>query len=121
LPEEYIVLERKVDAIRGLLSSFLKAYGEDSIVPAAVQDAVSDLTKTLREGVSTAMPALGVTSPSTATAAEAPPKTTAHAVANACQLSHEAFGQDPLGIAVQKFAGVQNKVGDAELVYVRIR
>ncbi|KNE59939.1 hypothetical protein AMAG_18444, partial [Allomyces macrogynus ATCC 38327] len=58
LPDEYLALEAKTDAIQKLLAAMLKATGHESLVPQAVTETVTDLSRTLRAGVATAVPAV---------------------------------------------------------------
>ncbi|KNE55294.1 hypothetical protein AMAG_01201 [Allomyces macrogynus ATCC 38327] len=123
LPDEYLALEAKTDAIQKLLAAMLKATGHESLVPQAVTETVTDLSRTLRAGVATAVPVVpGLSSilpasvaPSAEPEAPPAPQAPSHTLARAAAASSDALGQEPLGAAVRKFAAAQDVIGNAEL------
>ncbi|KAL7754123.1 BAR domain-containing protein [Sorochytrium milnesiophthora] len=120
LPTEYKELERKVDALRTLHSTFLKLHSNDTILPAALQDTFNDIGKAVKDvaagatGVGAAMTAEQQQEQRQLTEQSAAKKTAAHALAGASFMTAEQFGEaDPLGNALQKIGASQERIGDA--------
>ncbi|CDR36934.1 CYFA0S01e05688g1_1 [Cyberlindnera fabianii] len=129
LPEEYILLEKKVDALRQVYKKVLAITATYEIesydYPPNIQESVSDLSKTLAEkfkGLQKATTAAeaekALTSSSTDPLASLP-KTLAHEISKAAKQSHDnliQFGEEnALSKVLLKFSEAQSKIGTKRL------
>ncbi|KAI1767229.1 BAR domain-containing protein [Hypoxylon sp. FL1150] len=130
LPPDYIDLEKRVDALKQVHQKMLTVtsqYSHEAYdYPANIKESFSDLGRTVSEKVQLLSAA---TTPAEAQAAlTAPPtakpqpKTFSHAIARASLASsqllhqqHTGAGEDPLATALEKYALVSERLGEARL------
>ncbi|KAF4512988.1 hypothetical protein G6O67_000311 [Ophiocordyceps sinensis] len=131
LPPDYIDLEKRVDALKqahqkmlAVTSSFSnEAYD----YPPNIKETFQDLGRTVSEKVSLLSAATSTTEAQAALvappAAKPQPKTLSHAIARASLSSsqvvhqnHTGASEDPLATALEKYALVMERVGEARLV-----
>ncbi|KAI2467120.1 BAR domain-containing protein [Annulohypoxylon bovei var. microspora] len=130
LPPDYIDLEKRVDALKQVHQKMLAVtsqYSHEAYdYPANIKESFSDLGRTVSEKVQLLSAA---TTPAEAQAAlTAPPtakpqpKTFSHAIARASLTSsqllhqqHTGTGEDPLATALEKYALVSERLGEARL------
>ncbi|KAI5286696.1 hypothetical protein KEM54_006583 [Ascosphaera aggregata] len=130
LPQEYVELERRVDALKQVHQKLLQVTSQYSHepydYPSNLRESFNDLGRTISEKVELLSQA---TSPAEAQAAlTAPPqakpqpKTFSHAIGRsslaASQMissSHRGGAEDPLAIGLEKFALASEKIGEARL------
>lgn len=126
LPEEYLDLERRVDALRAVhqkLLSVTSVYENESYdYPPNLKESFVDLSRTISEKVTTLTHAQSASEAQTILTSPGKnrePKTLNHALGRAAlagsdELSTSAPSQ-PLGSALQKFAVAEEKIGDARI------
>ncbi|PYI33188.1 hypothetical protein BP00DRAFT_434798 [Aspergillus indologenus CBS 114.80] len=128
LPDEYIELEKRVDALKIVHQKLLQVtsqYSNEAYdYPPNIRESFNDLGRTINEKVSLLSQA---SSPAEAQAAliappsaKPQPKTFNHAIARASlagsqTLAQSAHGEDPLATALEKYALAEEKVGEARL------
>jgi hypothetical protein len=130
LPPDYIELEKRVDALKQVHQKMLQVtsqYSHEAYdYPANIKESFGDLGRTVSEKVHLLSTA---TSPAEAQAAlTAPPsakpqpKTFNHAIARASlassqllQQQNSGTGEDPLAMALEKYALASERVGEARL------
>ncbi|PYH45125.1 BAR domain-containing protein [Aspergillus saccharolyticus JOP 1030-1] len=128
LPDEYIELEKRVDALKIVHQKLLQVtsqYSNEAYdYPPNIRESFNDLGRTINEKVQLLSQA---SSPAEAQAAlvappsaKPQPKTFNHAIARASlagsqTLSQSSHGEDPLAIALEKYALAEEKVGEARL------
>ncbi|KAL2761178.1 hypothetical protein ACRALDRAFT_1059165 [Sodiomyces alcalophilus JCM 7366] len=130
LPPDYIDLEKRVDALKTVHQKMLAVTSQYSNepydYPPNIKETFQDLGRTVSEKVNLLTTA---TSPNeaqaaftTPPAAKPQPKTFSHAIARASLASsqllhqqHTGAGEQPLASALEKYALVQERVGEARL------
>ncbi|KAI1779707.1 BAR domain-containing protein [Hypoxylon cercidicola] len=130
LPPDYIDLEKRVDALKQVHQKMLTVtsqYTHEAYdYPANIKESFSDLGRTVSEKVqlisAASTPAeaqAALTAPPTA---KPQPKTFSHAIARASLASsqllhqqHTGAGEDPLATALEKYALVSERLGEARL------
>ncbi|KAI1398334.1 BAR domain-containing protein [Hypoxylon fuscum] len=130
LPPDYIDLEKRVDALKQVHQKMLAVtsqYSHEAYdYPANIKESFSDLGRTVSEKVqllsAAASPAeaqAALTAPPTA---KPQPKTFSHAIARASLASsqllhqqHTGAGEDPLATALEKYALVSERLGEARI------
>ncbi|ORX90327.1 hypothetical protein K493DRAFT_265954 [Basidiobolus meristosporus CBS 931.73] len=113
LPQEYLELEKRVDAIRNVHVNLLKVtrvfMSENYDYPAQIQDSIVDVSRSLVKEFKHV--ALGENEQE-GLVAEEPPKTLSHALARASAQGAEEVGlEEPLGAALFKYSTTQEKLG----------
>lgn len=123
LPPDYLELEKRVDALKGVHQKMLAVtaqYGNESYdYPPNLRESIVDLSRTTMEKVqllgnaSTAAEAQNIlTKPGTKTA----PKTFPHAIGRASlAAAHSLDPAEPLAAALEKYALASEQVGEARL------
>jgi len=129
LPPDYIELEKRVDALKQVHQKMLQVtsqYSNEAYDYPALRESFQDLGRTVSEKVhllstatSPAEAQAALTAPPTA---KPQPKTFNHAIARASlassqllQQQHSGTGDDPLAIALEKYALASERVGEARL------
>ncbi|ODV89182.1 hypothetical protein CANCADRAFT_45636 [Tortispora caseinolytica NRRL Y-17796] len=123
LPQEYLELEKRVDALKEAhikLLDVTRTYENESYdYPAHLKESVVDLSKDFREklqGVVQASSAAEAQAAVLKTASDKPPKTLSHALARAALSGSQNLPEDDLlGNALNKFATVESQLGDLRL------
>ncbi|VVT57785.1 uncharacterized protein SAPINGB_P005868 [Magnusiomyces paraingens] len=124
LPEEYLELERRVDALKTVhqkLLSVTSQYENESYdYPPNLKESFTDLSKTISEkvaGLSQVSSAAEAGAVLTAAPSNKEHKTLHHALSRAAAAGAEALGDsaDPLASALEKYAVAEAKIGDARL------
>lgn len=124
LPEEYLELERRVDALKTVhqkLLSVTSQYENESYdYPPNLRESFVDLSKTIQEKVTTLSHAQSASEAQAILTQSTPSKehkTLNHALSRACSSGAEALGDssEPLAVGLQKVAVAEAKVGDARL------
>ncbi|KAJ5112580.1 BAR domain-containing family [Penicillium argentinense] len=128
LPDEYIKLEKRVDALKLVHQKLLQVtsqYSNEAYdYPPNIRESFNDLGRTINEKVallsqagSPAEAQAALTAPPTA---KPQPKTFNHAIARASlagsqTLVQSSEGEDPLASALEQYALAEEKVGEARL------
>lgn len=127
LPEEYLDLERRVDALRAVHQKLLgvtSVYENESYdYPPNLKESFVDLSRTISEKVTTlthAQSASEAQSILTSPGKNKEPKTLNHALGRAAlagsnELSSSTSASQSLGAGLQKFAVAEEKIGDARI------
>ncbi|RCI13757.1 hypothetical protein L249_8095 [Ophiocordyceps polyrhachis-furcata BCC 54312] len=130
LPADYIDLEKKVDALKQAhqkLFAVTSQYANESYdYPPNIRETFQDLGRTVSEKVSLLSSAASTAEAQAALvappSAKPQPKTFSHAIARASLSSsqllhqnHTGAGEDPLATALEKYALVMERVGEARL------
>ncbi|EYE97614.1 BAR domain-containing protein [Aspergillus ruber CBS 135680] len=128
LPDEYIELEKRIDALKLVHQKLLQVtsqYSNEAYdYPPNIRESFNDLGRTIQEKVQllsqAASPAEAQAALTAPPAAKPQPKTFNHAIARASlsgsqTLAQSANGEDSLGGALEKYALASEKVGEARL------
>ncbi|RDW90829.1 BAR domain-containing protein [Aspergillus mulundensis] len=128
LPDEYIELEKRVDALKLVHQKLLQVTSQYSNepydYPPNIRESFNDLGRTINEKVQllsqASTPAEAQAALTAPPAAKPQPKTFSHAIARASlagsqTLSSTTAGEDPLATALEKYALASEKVGEARL------
>ncbi|KAK9450419.1 BAR domain-containing family protein [Limtongia smithiae] len=123
LPQEYLDLEKRVDALKAVHTKLLAVtsqYAHEGYdYPPNLRESFVDLSRTVSEKVQTlaqASNAAEAQAALTTTTVKHAPKTFAHAISRAAlSASHQLLITDPLGIALEKYAVAEERVGEAQL------
>ncbi|KAI6093504.1 BAR domain-containing protein [Hypoxylon rubiginosum] len=130
LPPDYIDLEKRVDALKQVHQKMLTVtsqYSHEAYdYPANIKESFSDLGRTVSEKVqllsSATTPAEAQAALVAPPSAKPQPKTFSHAIARASLASsqllhqqHTGAGEDPLATALEKYALVSERLGEARL------
>ncbi|KAL4903671.1 hypothetical protein BDW74DRAFT_155951 [Aspergillus multicolor] len=128
LPDEYIELEKRVDALKLVHQKLLQVtsqYSNEAYdYPPNIRESFNDLGRTINEKVQllsqASTPAEAQAALTAPPAAKPQPKTFSHAIARASlagsqTLSTTTAGEDPLASALEKYALASEKVGEARL------
>lgn len=130
LPPDYIDLEKRVDALKQVHQKMLTVtsqYSHEAYdYPANIKESLSDLGRTVSEKVqllsSATTPAEAQAALVAPPSAKPQPKTFSHAIARASLASsqllhqqHTGAGEDPLATALEKYALVSERLGEARL------
>ncbi|KAL1976759.1 hypothetical protein VTN31DRAFT_3041 [Thermomyces dupontii] len=128
LPDEYIQLEKRVDALKQshqkLLSVTSQYSNEAYDYPPNIRESFNDLGRTISEKVQllshATTPAEAQAALTAPSSAKPQPKTFSHAIARASLagsqlIAQHAPGEDPLATALEKFALASEKIGEARL------
>ncbi|TAQ91278.1 Amino-acid N-acetyltransferase/Acetylglutamate kinase [Chlorociboria aeruginascens] len=131
LPTEYLVLEKRVDALKQVHQLILRTtaqYNTESYdYPNNIAESTRDLGRTISEKVqllsSATSPAEAQAALTAPPSAKPQPKTFSHAIARASlasshllQQQNSEAGEDPLATALEKYALASERVGEARLV-----
>ncbi|KAL4797027.1 BAR domain-containing family protein [Aspergillus venezuelensis] len=128
LPDEYIELEKRVDALKAVHQKLLQVtsqYSNEAYdYPPNIRESFNDLGRTINEKVAllsqASTPAEAQAALTAPPAAKPQPKTFSHAIARASlagsqDLASISAGEDPLANALEKYALASEKVGEARL------
>lgn len=129
LPEEYLQLEARVDALKIVhqrLLSVTSIYGNESYdYPPNLKESFNDLSKTISEKVNEISHAQSAQEAQQALVSsphktKREPKTLNHALARAAEggadaLATSSTGEQPLGTALHKYAVAEEKIGEARI------
>ncbi|KAJ6090547.1 hypothetical protein N7486_009362 [Penicillium sp. IBT 16267x] len=128
LPDEYIELEKRVDALKLVHQKLLQVtsqYSNEAYdYPPNIRESFNDLGRTINEKVSllsqASSPAEAQAALTAPPSAKPQPKTFNHAIARASlagsqTLAQSMDGEDPLANALEKYALAEEKVGEARL------
>ncbi|KAK9382127.1 BAR domain-containing family protein [Kockiozyma suomiensis] len=123
LPQEYVELEKRVDALKAVHTKLLAVtsqYGHEGYdYPPNLRESVIDLSRSVQERVQTlaqASSAAEAQAALTSSTTKSAPKTFAHAISRAAlAASHQLPITDPLGVALEKYAVAEERVGEAQL------
>ncbi|KAL4957125.1 BAR domain-containing family protein [Aspergillus filifer] len=128
LPDEYIELEKRVDALKAVHQKLLQVtsqYSNEAYdYPPNIRESFNDLGRTINEKVAllsqASTPAEAQAALTAPPAAKPQPKTFSHAIARASlagsqDLASTSAGEDPLANALEKYALASEKVGEARL------
>ncbi|KAK9472475.1 BAR domain-containing family protein [Dipodascopsis tothii] len=123
LPQEYVDLEKRVDALKTIhlkMLSVTSQYANEGYdYPPNLRESFADLSRNVTERVqslSQAQSASEAQAALTRAFSKSAPKTFNHAISRAALASaHQLDISDPLGIALEKYALAQEKVGEARL------
>ncbi|KAL6239238.1 hypothetical protein BDW75DRAFT_199281 [Aspergillus navahoensis] len=128
LPDEYIELEKRVDALKLVHQKLLQVtsqYSNEAYdYPPNIRESFNDLGRTINEKVhllsQASTPAEAQAALSAPPSAKPQPKTFSHAIARASlagsqTLANTTAGEDPLATALEKYALASEKVGEARL------
>ncbi|KAL2834475.1 BAR domain-containing family protein [Aspergillus cavernicola] len=128
LPDEYIELEKRVDALKLVHQKLLQVtsqYSNEAYdYPPNIRESFNDLGRTISEKVQllsqAGTPAEAQAALVAPPAAKPQPKTFSHAIARSSlagsqTLASSATGEDPLATALEKYALASEKVGEARL------
>ncbi|KAL4979969.1 BAR domain-containing family protein [Aspergillus desertorum] len=129
LPDEYIELEKRVDALKLVHQKLLQVtsqYSNEAYdYPPNIRESFNDLGRTINEKVhllsQASTPAEAQAALTAPPSAKPQPKTFSHAIARASlagsqTLANTTAGEDPLATALEKYALASEKVGEARLV-----
>ncbi|PKY45159.1 BAR-domain-containing protein [Rhizophagus irregularis] len=116
LPQEYKELELRVDALRTVHENILKITrihtNSSYDYPGQIQETVKVLSRSVGDQIKN-LTLSPVESRDTETSAPPQPKTYHHALARSCTQGAELLGtEDPFGAALNKYATVQERIGD---------
>ncbi|KAL4997699.1 BAR domain-containing family protein [Aspergillus recurvatus] len=128
LPDEYIELEKRVDALKLVHQKLLQVtsqYSNEAYdYPPNIRESFNDLGRTINEKVhllsQASTPAEAQAALTAPPSAKPQPKTFSHAIARASlagsqTLANTTAGEDPLATALEKYALASEKVGEARL------
>ncbi|KAK9330493.1 BAR domain-containing family protein [Lipomyces starkeyi] len=123
LPQEYLELEKRVDALKAVhvkLLAVTSQYSHEGYdYPPNLRESFVDLSRTVSERVQTlaqAQSAAEAQAALTRSTTKHAPKTFAHAISRASLSSaHQLPITDPLGVALEKYAVAEERVGEAQL------
>ncbi|KAL3468959.1 BAR domain-containing family protein [Aspergillus californicus] len=128
LPDEYIELEKRVDALKLVHQKLLQVtsqYSNEAYdYPPNIRESFNDLSRTINEKVQllsqATTPAEAQAALAAPPAAKPQPKTFSHAIARSSlagsqTLATTTAGEDPLATALEKYALASEKVGEARL------
>ncbi|KAH8691413.1 BAR domain protein [Talaromyces proteolyticus] len=128
LPDEYIELEKRVDALKQVhqkLLSVTSQYSNEAYdYPPNIRESFNDLGRTIGEKVQllshASSPAEAQAALTAPPSAKPQPKTFNHAIARASLagsqlIAQSTHGEDPLAVALEKYALALEKVGEARL------
>ncbi|KAL4807045.1 BAR domain-containing family protein [Aspergillus unguis] len=128
LPDEYIELEKRVDALKLVHQKLLQVtsqYSNEAYdYPPNIRESFNDLGRTINEKVQllsqASTPAEAQAALAAPPAAKPQPKTFSHAIARSSlagsqTLANSVPGEDPLATALEKYALASEKVGEARL------
>ncbi|KAF7715977.1 BAR domain-containing protein [Penicillium ucsense] len=128
LPDEYIELEKRVDALKLVHQKLLQVtsqYSNEAYdYPPNIRESFNDLGRTINEKVNllaqASSPAEAQAALTAPPSAKPQPKTFNHAIARASlagsqTLSQNSHGDDPLATALEKYALAEERVGEARL------
>ncbi|KAL2872314.1 BAR domain-containing protein [Aspergillus lucknowensis] len=128
LPNEYIELEKRVDALKLVHQKLLQVtsqYSNEAYdYPPNIRESFNDLGRTISEKVQllsqASTPAEAQAALTAPPSAKPQPKTFSHAIARSSlagsqTLASTATGEDPLASALEKYALASEKVGEARL------
>ncbi|KAJ0417084.1 BAR domain-containing family protein [Aspergillus carlsbadensis] len=128
LPDEYIELEKRVDALKLVHQKLLQVtsqYSNEAYdYPPNIRESFNDLGRTINEKVQllsqASTPAEAQAALTAPPAAKPQPKTFSHAIARSSlagsqTLASTTAGDDPLATALEKYALASEKVGEARL------
>ncbi|KAL4897932.1 hypothetical protein BDV59DRAFT_190704 [Aspergillus ambiguus] len=128
LPDEYIELEKRVDALKLVHQKLLQVtsqYSNEAYdYPPNIRESFNDLGRTINEKVQllsqASSPAEAQAALTAPPSAKPQPKTFNHAIARASlsgsqTLAQNTTGEDPLATALEKYALASEKVGEARL------
>ncbi|KAJ5912023.1 uncharacterized protein N7473_001326 [Penicillium subrubescens] len=128
LPDEYIELEKRVDALKLVHQKLLQVtsqYSNEAYdYPPNIRESFNDLGRTINEKVTllsqASSPAEAQAALTAPPAAKPQPKTFNHAIARASLAGSQTLAQsshveDPLATALEKYALAEEKVGEARL------
>ncbi|KAJ5484052.1 hypothetical protein N7539_005848 [Penicillium diatomitis] len=128
LPDEYIDLEKRVDALKLVHQKLLQVtsqYSNEAYdYPPNIRESFNDLGRTINEKVNllaqASSPAEAQAALTAPPSAKPQPKTFNHAIARASlagsqTLSQNSHGDDPLATALEKYALAEERVGEARL------
>ncbi|KAL4875304.1 BAR domain-containing family protein [Aspergillus karnatakaensis] len=128
LPDEYIELEKRVDALKLVHQKLLQVtsqYSNEAYdYPPNIRESFNDLGRTISEKVQllsqAGTPAEAQAALTAPPAAKPQPKTFSHAIARSSlagsqTLASTTAGEDPLATALEKYALASEKVGEARL------
>lgn len=123
LPEEYLELERKVDALRSTHQKLLavtQQYSKEAYdYPTNLRESGAELITSITQRANDLATASSTAEAQAAVTRPGPkgvPKTLSHALGRAALSSAESLGAaDPLGSALGKFAIASEKIGEARL------
>lgn len=131
LPADYIELEKRVDALKQVhqkLLSVTSQYSNEAYdYPPNIRESFTDLSRTIADKVTllshASTPAEAQAALTSPPSARPQPKTFNHAIARAALASSQLLAQtqpshaseDPLAIALEKYALAEEKVGEARL------
>ncbi|KAL4751667.1 hypothetical protein BDW72DRAFT_173113 [Aspergillus terricola var. indicus] len=128
LPDEYIELEKRVDALKLVHQKLLQVtsqYSNEAYdYPPNIRESFNDLGRTINEKVhllsQASTPAEAQAALTAPPSAKPQPKTFSHAIARASlagsqTLGNTTTGEDPLATALEKYALASEKVGEARL------
>ncbi|KAL4761960.1 BAR domain-containing protein [Aspergillus foveolatus] len=127
LPDEYIELEKRVDALKLVHQKLLQVtsqYSNEAYdYPPNIRESFNDLGRTINEKVhllsQASTPAEAQAALTAPPSAKPQPKTFSHAIARASLAGSQTLGntagEDPLATALEKYALASEKVGEARL------
>ncbi|PWY71975.1 BAR domain protein [Aspergillus eucalypticola CBS 122712] len=128
LPDEYIELEKRVDALKIVHQKLLQVtsqYSNEAYdYPPNIRESFNDMGRTISEKVQllsqASSPAEAQAALTAPPSAKPQPKTFNHAIARASlagsqTLAQSSHGEDPLATALEKYALASEKVGEARL------
>ncbi|KAK9478094.1 BAR domain-containing family protein [Lipomyces japonicus] len=123
LPQEYLDLEKRVDALKAVHNKLLAVtsqYGHEGYdYPPNLRESFADLSRSVSERVQTlaqAQSAAEAQAALTRSITKSAPKTFAHAISRAAlSASHQLPITDPIGVSLEKYAVAQERVGEAQL------
>ncbi|RAK99210.1 BAR domain-containing protein [Aspergillus ibericus CBS 121593] len=128
LPDEYIELEKRVDALKIVHQKLLQVtsqYSNEAYdYPPNIRESFNDLGRTINEKVTllsqASSPAEAQAALTAPPSAKPQPKTFNHAIARASlagsqTLAQNSRNEDPLATALEKYALAEEKVGEARL------
>ncbi|CAG8115860.1 unnamed protein product [Penicillium nalgiovense] len=128
LPDEYIELEKRVDALKLVHQKLLQVtsqYSNEAYdYPPNIRESFNDLGRTINEKVQllsqAGSPAEAQAALTAPPSAKPQPKTFNHAIARASlagsqTLAQSTEGEDPLATALEKYALAEEQVGEARL------
>ncbi|PTU19407.1 hypothetical protein P175DRAFT_0502945 [Aspergillus ochraceoroseus IBT 24754] len=128
LPDEYVELEKRVDALKLVHQKLLQVTSQYSNepydYPPNIRESFNDLGRTINEKVQllsqASTPAEAQAALTAPPSAKPQPKTFSHAIARASlagsqTLASTSTGEDPLATALEKYALASEQVGEARL------
>ncbi|KAK9468995.1 BAR domain-containing family protein [Lipomyces arxii] len=123
LPQEYLELEKRVDALKAVHTKLLAVtsqYAHEGYdYPPNLRESFVDLSRSVSEKVQTLAQAQSAAEAQAAlisSSSKHAPKTFAHAISRASlSAAHQLSITDPIGIALEKYAVAEERVGEAQL------